>query len=72
MANYTKEFWNEYNKKRSRASEYTKQYIKDMRGNATLKHRKINSYNLYYMITGFVCYEKADKRRMQTRDNIVM
>ena len=72
MDKYTKEFWNEYNKNRSRASEYTKQYLKEMRENATLKHRKINEYNLHYMITGFVCYDKADKRRMQTRDNIVM
>ncbi len=72
MANYTKEFWIEYNKTRSTASAGIKEYLKTMRENATLKHRKINYYNLYYMHTGFVCYEKADKRRMQTRDNIVM
>ena len=72
MAKYTKEFWNEYNKNRSRSSQYTLDFIKDMRNNPTLKHRKMNEYNLYYMVTGYVCYDKADLRRMQTRDNIVM
>jgi len=43
-----------------------------MRNNATLKHRKINEYNMYYMITGFVCHDKSDMRRMASRDNIVM
>jgi len=57
---------------RRKASEYTKKFLKDMRNNATLKHRKINEYNLYYMVTGFVCHDSADMRRMATRDNIVM
>ncbi len=72
MANYTEEFWNEYNKNRSRASEYTKNFLKQMRNNGTLRSRKINEYNMHYMITGFVCHDKADMRRLQTRDNIVM
>ena len=55
-----------------KASEYTKKFLKDMRNNATLKHRKINEYNMYYMITGFVCHDKSDMRRMASRDNIVM
>ena len=57
---------------RRKASEYTKKFLKDMRNNATLKHRKINEYNMYYMVTGFVCHDSADMRRMATRDNIVM
>lgn len=57
---------------RRKASEYTKKFIKDMRNNATLKHRKINEYNMYYMVTGFVCHDSADMRRMASRDNIVM
>lgn len=60
------------NKNRRKASEYTKKYIKDMRNNATLKHRKINEYNMYYMITGFVCYDKADMRRMASRNNMII
>tara|TARA_Y200000002_G_scaffold340424_1_gene310969 strand:- start:9822 stop:10010 length:189 start_codon:yes stop_codon:yes gene_type:complete len=60
------------NKNRRTASEYTKKYIKDMRNNATLKHRKINEYNMYYMITGFVCYDKADMRRMASRNNMII
>jgi hypothetical protein len=72
MANYTEEFWNEYNKNRSRASEYTKNFLKDMNNNGTLRSRKINEYNMHYMITGFVCHDKADMRRMQTRNNIVL
>jgi len=43
-----------------------------MENNPTLKHRKINKYNMYYMVTGFVCHDKSDMRRMATRDNIVM
>ena len=43
-----------------------------MRNNGTLRSRKINEYNMHYMITGFVCHDKADMRRLQTRDNIVM
>jgi Cu/Ag efflux protein CusF len=57
---------------RRKASEYTKKFLKDMRNNATLKHRKINEYNMYYMVTGFVCHDKSDMRRMASRDNIVM
>lgn len=57
---------------RRKASKYTKKFLKDMRNNATLKHRKINEYNMYYMITGFVCHDKSDMRRMASRDNIVM
>lgn len=60
------------NKNRRTASEYTKNYIKDMRNNATLKHRKINEYNMYYMITGFVCHDKADMRRMASRNNMII
>jgi Tfp pilus assembly protein PilV len=71
MANYTKEFWNEYNKNRSRASQYTKDFIKEMKTNPTLKHRKNIEFDLYYMVTGFVCYDKADMRRMASRDNII-
>ena len=57
---------------RRKASEYTKKFLKNMRNNPTLKHRKINEYNMYYMITGFVCHDKSDMRRMASRDNIVM
>jgi len=71
MANYTKEFWNEYNKNRSRASQYTKDFVRDMKNNPTLKHRKNIEFDLYYMVTGFVCYDKADMRRMQSRLNII-
>ncbi len=46
MANYTKEFWNEYNKNRSRASQYTKDFIKEMKTNPTLKHRKNIEFDL--------------------------
>ena len=72
MDKYTKEFWNEHNKNKSRSSEYTKNFLKHMRNNGTLRSRKINEYNMHYMITGFVCHDKADMRRLQTRDNIVM
>ena len=72
MDKYTKEFWNEHNKNKSRSSEYTKNILKQMRNNGTLRSRKINEYNMHYMITGFVCHDKADMRRLQTRDNIVM
>lgn len=58
--------------KRRKASEYTKKFIKEMENNPTLKHRKINKYNMHYMITGFVCHDKADMRRMATRNNIIM
>jgi len=71
MANYTKEFWNEYNKNRRRESQYTKDFVRDMKNNPTLKHRKNIEFDLYYMVTGFVCYDKADMRRMQSRDNII-
>ena len=57
---------------RRKASEYTKNFIKKMENNPTLKHRKINKYNMHYMITGFVCHDKADMRRMATRNNIIM
>ena len=57
---------------RRKASEYTKKLIKEMENNPTLKHRKINKYNMHYMVTGFVCHDKADMRRMATRDNIVL
>jgi len=43
-----------------------------MENNRTLKHRKINKYNMYYMVTGFVCHDSADMRRLATRNNIVM
>ena len=72
MDKYTKEFWNEHNKNKSRSSEYTKNFLKQMRNNGTLRSRKINEFNMHYMITGFVCHDKADMRRLQTRDNIVM
>ena len=44
---------------RRKASEYTKKFIKEMENNPTLKHRKINKYNMHYMVTGFVCHDKA-------------
>ena len=55
-----------------KASKYTKKFIKDMENNRTLKHREINKYNMYYMVTGFVCHDSADMRRLATRNNIVM
>lgn len=57
---------------RRKASEYTKNFIKKMENNPTLKHRNINKYNMHYMITGFVCHDKADMRRMATRNNIIL
>lgn len=68
MAKYTKEFWIEYNKKRSGASEETKQFIKEMFENRTHKCRRIK-WNNFYMITGMVLNDKDDLRRLQNHDN---
>jgi len=69
MTNYTKEFWKDYDKNRSYASESTKKFIKKMKVNPTLKLRKNVEWDGYYMITGFLTNDKDDKRRMQSRLN---
>ena len=68
MDNYTKEYWIEYSKNRAKTSQGTKDFIKSMMNNPTLLHRKKVEYDNYFMVTGFVCYDMADKRRMGNRD----
>jgi len=67
MANYTKEFWNEYRKNRKGASKDTVQFIKDMFNNPTLKTRKNVSWDNYYMITGYLTQDGDDFRRLRSR-----
>ena len=69
MANYTKEFWIEYNKKRSGANKQTVQFIKDMFNNPTLKNRRMVTWDNYYMLTGYLTQDGDDFRRLQSRIN---
>ena len=68
MDNYSKEYWIEYSKNRGETGKGTKDFIKSMKDNPTLRHRKNVEYDNYFMVTGFVCYDMADKRRNGKRD----
>tara|TARA_S200002703_G_scaffold36720_2_gene31822 strand:+ start:69 stop:281 length:213 start_codon:yes stop_codon:yes gene_type:complete len=68
MSNYTKEFWKEYDKKRSRANKGTHKFIEEMFNNPTQKSRGIDWDN-YYMVTGFIRHDKDDFRRLNNLGN---
>tara|TARA_A100001515_G_scaffold119365_2_gene101969 strand:- start:690 stop:890 length:201 start_codon:yes stop_codon:yes gene_type:complete len=63
MTKYTKEFWKDYESKRSKASKGTIDFIDKMFNNRTLKIRRI-TWDNYYMVTGLVRHNRDEMRNL--------